>query len=473
MIRDRSTSAQNEPPKRLTEPKHYCNETCSPLVPSRKKKRKKGGVSLTSKGTIASNKYKHYPRRREERRKNKKKRSSEHPYPSRHHLLPGSRHLLHPGHQASPAGLKRGGPPSSRCPVDPQQMSHSVTGSWQNPQFFLPSYTRCAQSISMLRPFREGIHLERLTLRKPATSEPSSPSGNPTSLTLFLLLLSSISVIFSVSRSSWFLKSVTALRSSRVVARTESTRSRVCFAVAAMASNSSLSSLTELLVACMSSRNLRNAGISTESTASLTVKVTTESKVLCCSLNANLIPLAIATSISSLEMVESLNLFFIGDCPISLFRSPLTVEVLMMSPMQSGSKFTDRIIKYLTKSAERKTTRAVEVEGSRDLPGTCTFLSIFLKLYFYLYLSRVIIRAIFPGRVLVRISILPKISRFWLCLRAVYDIRFLMFSKHSRGTLNQSKIEILARTRPGKMARMVTLLKYKFSKIIYFVTFKS
>ncbi len=47
-----------------------------------------------------------------------------------------------------------------------------------------------------------------------------------------------------------------------------------------------------------------------------------------------------------------------------------------------------------------------------------------------------------------------------------------MFSKRSRGTLNQSDIEILARTCPGKMARMVTLyifffgggaLKYKLS----------
>ncbi len=35
--------------------------------------------------------------------------------------------------------------------------------------------------------------------------------------------------------------------------------------------------------------------------------------------------------------------------------------------------------------------------------------------------------------------------------------RFLMFSKCFRGTLNQSNIEILARTRLGKMARMVTL----------------
>ncbi len=167
-----------------------------------------------------------------------------------------------------------------------------------------PSYTRCARSISMLRPFREGIHLERLTLRKPAAFEPSTPSGSPTSRTLFLLLLSSISVIFSVSRSSWILRSVTVFLSSRASAWTESTRSRVCFAVVAVASSSSLSSLTDLLVACMSSRSSRNAGISTESTASLTAEVTTESKVLCCSLNASLIPLAIASSISSLEMVE-------------------------------------------------------------------------------------------------------------------------------------------------------------------------
>ncbi len=107
----------------------------------------------------------------------------------------------------------------------------------------------------------------------------------------------------------------------------------------------------------------RYAGISTESTASLTAEVTTESKVLCCSLNASLIQLGIASSISSLEMVESLNFFFIGDCSISLFRSPLTVEVLMMGLMQSGSKFTDRITKYLTKSAERKTTRASKSKG--------------------------------------------------------------------------------------------------------------
>ncbi len=129
-------------------------------------------------------------------------------------------------------------------------------------EFFLPSYTRCARSISMLRSLKEGIHLERLTLRKPAALEPSAPSGNPTSRTLFLLLLSSVSVIFSVSRSSWFLKSVTVLLSSRAAAWTESTRSRVCYAAVASASSSALSSLTELLVACMSARSSRNAGIS-------------------------------------------------------------------------------------------------------------------------------------------------------------------------------------------------------------------
>ncbi len=141
-----------------------------------------------------------------------------------------------------------------------------------------PSYTRCARSISMSWPLKEGIHLERLTLRKPAASGHSATSGSP-SRTLFLLLLSSISVIFSVSRSSWFLKSVTALLSSRAAAWTEWTRSRVCFAAVAMALNSSLSSLTDLLVPCMSSRSSRNAGIST----SLTAEFTTEFKVLCCS----------------------------------------------------------------------------------------------------------------------------------------------------------------------------------------------
>ncbi len=166
------------------------------------------------------------------------------------------------------------------------------------------SITRDARSISMSRPLKEGIHLERLARRKTAASGPSIPSGSPTSLTLFRLHRSSISVIFSVSRSSWSFKSVTVRLSSRAAAWTESTRSRVCFVLVTMASNSSLSSLTDLLVASMSSRSSRNAGISTESTASLTAEFTTEFKVLWCSLNASSMRLAIALSSSSLEMAE-------------------------------------------------------------------------------------------------------------------------------------------------------------------------
>ncbi len=42
-----------------------------------------------------------------------------------------------------------------------------------------PSYTRCARSISMSRPLKEGIHLERLARRKPAASGPPIPPGVP------------------------------------------------------------------------------------------------------------------------------------------------------------------------------------------------------------------------------------------------------------------------------------------------------
>ncbi len=219
-----------------------------------------------------------------------------------------------------------------------------------------PYYTRCDRSISMSRPFNDGIHLERLTLRKPAAFEPSAASDSPTSRTLFLLHLSSISVIFSVSRSSRFLKSVTALLSSRAAAWTESTRSRVCFAVVAIASSSSLSSLTDLLVACMSSRSSRNAGISTESTASLTAEAITEFKVLCCSLSASLTPLAIASLRSSLEMVES-----------------ACIEVEGSRDLQSGLKFTDRITRYVAKWAERKTKPASPSKGHVISPATYTF----------------------------------------------------------------------------------------------------
>ncbi len=44
-----------------------------------------------------------------------------------------------------------------------------------------------------------------------------------------------------------------------------------------------------------------------------------------------------------------------------------------MDPMQSGSKFTDRITKYLTKSAERKTTRASKSKGHVIPSGLAVF----------------------------------------------------------------------------------------------------
>ncbi len=116
----------------------------------------------------------------------------------------------------------------------------------------------------------------------------------------------------------------------------------------------------------MSTRSLCNAGISTESTASLTAEVTTESRVLCCSLNASLIPLAIASSISSLVMVESLNFFFIGDCPISLFRSPLTVEYTHDESDAKWFEFYWQDNKIFDKVSRAKDYACIEVEGSRD-----------------------------------------------------------------------------------------------------------
>ncbi len=113
-------------------------------------------------------------------------------------------------------------------------------------EFFPPSYTRCACSISMPRSLREGIHLERLTLRKPAAVgalrllwQPHQPHVIPSAPILHIrhLLGESLQLI---------LKSVTVLLSSRAAAWMESTRSRVCFAALASASSSALSSLTEL-----------------------------------------------------------------------------------------------------------------------------------------------------------------------------------------------------------------------------------
>ncbi len=77
-----------------------------------------------------------------------------------------------------------------------------------------PSYTRCARSISMSRPLKEGIHLERLARRKQLHLDPPSLLESHQS-NIVPLHRSSISVIFSVSRSSWSFKSVTVLLSSR------------------------------------------------------------------------------------------------------------------------------------------------------------------------------------------------------------------------------------------------------------------
>ncbi len=99
-----------------------------------------------------------------------------------------------------------------------------------------PSYTRCARSISMSRPLKEGIHLERLARRKTAASGPSIPSGSPTSLTLFRLHRS-LHICHLLGESlQLILKSVTVRLSSRAAAWTESTRSRVCFVLVTMAS---------------------------------------------------------------------------------------------------------------------------------------------------------------------------------------------------------------------------------------------
>ncbi len=113
-------------------------------------------------------------------------------------------------------------------------------------------------------------------------------------------------------------------------------------------------------------RNHTMLEISTESTASLTAEVTTEFKVLCCSLSASLTPLAIGSSRSSLEMVESLNFFFIGDCPISLFRSPLTVEVFMMGLMQMVWNLLRQDNKISDKVSRAKDYACIEGEGSRQ-----------------------------------------------------------------------------------------------------------
>ncbi len=52
-----------------------------------------------------------------------------------------------------------------------------------------------------------------------------------------------------------------------------------------------------------------------------------------------------------------------------------------MNPMQNVLKFTDRIIKYLANSAERKTTRASKSEGH-----VISFLIVFWSIVFFISL---------------------------------------------------------------------------------------
>ncbi len=136
-----------------------------------------------------------------------------------------------------------------------------------------------------------------------------------------------------------------------------------------MASNSSLSSLTDLLVVVCPHAVRAMLESAQSPPASLTAEFTTEFKVLWCSLNASSMRLAIALSSSSLEMAESLNFFFIGDWSISLFRFSFVCLVLMMGLMQSDSNFTDRIVKYLAKWAERKTKPASPSRGPTLYPS--------------------------------------------------------------------------------------------------------
>ncbi len=87
--------------------------------------------------------------------------------------------------------------------------------------------------------------------------------------------------------------------------------------------------------------------------------------------------------------------------------------------------------------------------------------------FFKLILPRVTIRAIFKGRTLARISILPKISRFWLfalcrsiivwlyLMRAIREQsrRLLMLSNRSRGTSVSYNDQCAASSRTNEQTR--------------------
>ncbi len=127
--------------------------------------------------------------------------------------------------------------------------------------------------------------------------------------------------------------------------------------------------------ACMSARSSRNAGVSTEFTASLTVEAIAESEVLCCSLNASLIPLATASSISSLEMVKSVNFFLYWRLPNLSF--PIAFDCWSTHDGSDAKWFEIywQDYKIFDKVSRAKDYACIEVEGSRDLSSFTLFVA--------------------------------------------------------------------------------------------------
>ncbi len=121
-----------------------------------------------------------------------------------------------------------------------------------------PSYTRCARSISMSTAPQGRNPLGKISSEKNSCIWTLHPFWKSTSLTLFRLHRSSISVIFSVSRSSWSFK---IRNCSFIFARRCLNRINAVTCLLRLG-NYGLkllsSSLTDLLVASMSSRSSRN-----------------------------------------------------------------------------------------------------------------------------------------------------------------------------------------------------------------------
>ncbi len=103
----------------------------------------------------------------------------------------------------------------------------SVHGRWECAADRSPSlrHTRDAPDQSQCHGPQGRNPLGKISSEKNSCIWTLHPFWKSTSLTLFRLHRSSISVIFSVSRSSWSFKSVTVRLSSRAATWTESTRS--------------------------------------------------------------------------------------------------------------------------------------------------------------------------------------------------------------------------------------------------------